>query len=172
MNAHARPQSIFAGDASLAGLLTALSDHDEKALVMTYAGRTIRPGYHVTEVKAGSFVTLGCGGNPDRWEETIVQVEDIGAEGENSGFMRVGKFRSILDQAAGKLQIDGRSRLTFEISQPDEPMAIFDVWAVTGHPDRVALELTGRPAICKPRHREPVASSQACCDSAKARCCA
>jgi len=49
--------------------------------VIDYGGRTIRPGYHVTEVKAGSFGTLDCGGNPDAWRETILQVEDLGPRG-------------------------------------------------------------------------------------------
>ena len=58
MNAPATPAVIeFDGDASLGAILAALESYGEKPLVLNYGGRTIRPGYHVTEVKAGSFVT-------------------------------------------------------------------------------------------------------------------
>ncbi|GLQ08153.1 hypothetical protein GCM10007913_00850 [Devosia yakushimensis] len=56
MTEHASP--LAPADTSLGQVLTMLADHDERPLVIDYAGRRIRPGYHVTEVKAGSFVTL------------------------------------------------------------------------------------------------------------------
>jgi hypothetical protein len=65
MNAHASPSIEFYGDASLGGFLAALEPYADESLVLEYAGRTIQPGFHVTEVKAGAFVTLDCGGNPD-----------------------------------------------------------------------------------------------------------
>eukprot|EP01036_Dinobryon_divergens_P045898 gene45898-61347_t len=57
-------------DSSLASVLAALEPHGDKALVFEYDGGEVQAGYHVTEVKAGSFVTLDCGGNPDAWQET------------------------------------------------------------------------------------------------------
>jgi hypothetical protein len=169
MNIHARPQTDFHGDASLAALMAALADHGNKALVIEYGGRTIRPGYHVTEVKLGSFATLDCGGNPDQWNETILQVEDVGPEEDNS-FMPVRKFKAILEKIGTSLPIDKGSRLTFEISAPGEPMSVFDVFAVTESVDRIVLQLSGRPAICKPRHRAAV-EADACCGRAPG-CCA
>lgn len=64
MNAHATlPYREV--EASLAAVLVQLEGQDEKPLVIEYADRTVQAGYHVTEVKAGSFVTLDCGNNPD-----------------------------------------------------------------------------------------------------------
>jgi hypothetical protein len=31
-------------------------------------------GYHLTELKAASFETVDCGGQTNRWQETIVQL--------------------------------------------------------------------------------------------------
>lgn len=77
MDALAKP---LVADTSLATVLTALAPHEDKSLVIDYGdGREVQAGYHVTEVKAGSFVTLDCGNNPDAWQETILQVEDIRA---------------------------------------------------------------------------------------------
>jgi hypothetical protein len=95
-------------------VLAALEPHADKSLVIEYGGRIIQAGYHVTEVKAGSFATLDCGGNPDRWQETILQVEDL-ASTDGRDFMNVQKFRGILAQVATKIELDNDARLTFDL---------------------------------------------------------
>lgn len=167
------PPFDFQGDALLGTLLGALEPHASKLLVLEYAGRTIQPGYHVTEVKAGSFVTLDCGGNPDRWHETILQVEDLPSH-DGRDHMLAGKFRTILDQVATRIELAAGARLTFEVGMPDEPMRIFDVCAMQPERDRVILRLAARSAICKPRHRATQGTaSAACCgpSTSKSNCC-
>ncbi|UXN66128.1 DUF6428 family protein (plasmid) [Phyllobacterium sp. A18/5-2] len=156
----------FHNDGSLAGILAALEPHSDKSLVLQYRGRTIQPGYHVTEVKAGSFVTLDCGGNPDQWHETILQVEDLPSVGGRD-FMQVSKFRGILAQVATRVVLDADARLTFEVGTPDAPMQVFDVNTLAIEADRIVLALAARPAICKPRHRAAKeAAPAACCGTA------
>src|SRR3954467_13082858 len=121
MNAHAKPLVPLEYDSSLTAVLAALASHEDKSLVIEYGGRAIQPGYHVTEAKAASFVTLDCGGNPDAWEETVLQVEDLPTETGQS-FMTVGKFKSILAQVSRKVSLNETARLTFEIGPPGAPM--------------------------------------------------
>lgn len=173
MNPEASPLPIdFHGDAMLGALLDALEPHASKPLLLEYAERMIQPGYHVTEVKAGAFVTLDCGGNPDRWQETILQIEDLPSQDER-GYMLAGKFRAILAQVAGRIALAPEARLTFEIGMSHEPMRIFDVGAMQPQNDRIVLRLIARPAICKPRHRGAEReSSAACCGpTSKSNCC-
>jgi len=163
-------------DTSLATVLAALESHDDKALVIDYGdGREVQAGYHVTEVKAGSFVTLDCGNNPDAWQETILQVEDIPAD-EGKTFMRVGKFRSILAAVDRKVRLNADARLTFEVSRPDEAMRVYDVAAVDIEAERAVVRLGERSAICKPRHRAKQSQANACCSPSAAStgnaCCA
>lgn len=173
MDAFAKP---LVADTSLANVLAALAPHDDKALVIDYGdGREVRAGYHVTEVKAGSFVTLDCGNNPDAWQETILQVEDIPAA-EGRSFMRVGKFRSILAAVDRKVRLNPDARLTLEVSRPDEAMRVYDVAAIDIGEDKAVIRLGERSAICKPRHRAAQAPGYACCSPATAAtgdaCCA
>ncbi|MBB3147277.1 hypothetical protein FHS21_003693 [Phyllobacterium trifolii] len=163
----------FNDDGSLGGVLAELEPHDDKSLVIEYGGRTIQSGYHVTEVKAGSFVTLDCGGNPDQWHETILQVEDIPSQ-DGREFMKVEKFRKILAQVATKIELEAGARLTFEVGVPGTPMQVFDVHALEIDGERALLRLAPRPAICKPRHRAAqVANAVSCCASpVKSGCCA
>ena len=119
-------------------------------------------------MKAGSFVTLDCGGYPDAWQETVLQVEDIPAA-EGRSFMKVGKFRAILAQVDRKIRLNADARLTIEISRPDRAMQIYDVAHIAIDADRAIVHLGERPAICKPRHRAAPASTSACCSPAEAK---
>lgn len=157
----------FQGDASLGALLEALVPHRGKSLVIEYGDRVVRPGYHVTEVKAGSFVTLDCGGNPDAWRETVLQIEDLGPEGATD-FMGIAKFEGILGKVAARVSLDPGARVTIEIGVPGEPMQIFDLGRLRSTGDNLHLDLVPRAAICKPRHREEMArpgTAAACCGS-------
>jgi uncharacterized protein DUF6428 len=173
MNLHASIFSAGAFDASLASVLAALGPHGDKKLIIDYGGQRVQAGYHITEVKAGSFVTLDCGGNPDAWQETVLQVEDIAGE-DGRGFMLVSKFRGILAQVDKKVRLNDGARLTFEVSRPGEPMQVFDVAGVDIEEAGAVIRLGARPAICKPRHRAEVAKAAACCapSSSGSACCA
>ncbi|UJW84137.1 DUF6428 family protein [Devosia sp. SL43] len=149
-------------ESTLAAVLARLEGHDEKALSIAYDGRVVQAGYHVTEVKAGSFVTLDCGGNPDAWQETVLQVEDIPAT-DDRPMMTAGKFRSILAQVDRKVRLDHDARLTIEIGQPGEAMKVFDIADLAIAEDSAILTLGVRAAICKPRHRAQQAGAAACC---------
>jgi hypothetical protein len=170
MNAHVTP--LVQPDLDLDALRAALSGQEALPLVLTYAGRTIQPGYHVTEIKAARFSAIDCGGNPDSWTETVLQVEDIAGKGDTS-FMSVGKFLSILGRVDSALAMDATSRVTIEVSRPGEAMQVFDIAEVAVSDDRLTLVLEPRPAICKPRHRTAAPAQAACCaPSAAAACCA
>jgi hypothetical protein len=171
MNAPAKPPVAPDVDSSLAQVLAALAPHDGEPLVLVYEdGSRVRSGYHVTEVKAGTFVTLDCGGNPDSWQETILQVEDLPDAGDGRT-MTVGKFRGILAQVARRVPLDGDARLTLEVSRPDEPMRVYDVAGVAAEGAVAVLRLSPRPAICKPRHRAAIAAACAPATAEKG-CCA
>ena len=58
-------------DITIGGLLSVLASHKDKSLVFFYGGKTVQPGYHVTEVKAGQFAALDCGANPEVMDRNI-----------------------------------------------------------------------------------------------------
>lgn len=164
MNAHATLPYIEV-ESTLGAVLSHLQGCEQLTLVIEYDGRVVQPGYHVTEVKAGSFVTLDCGGNPDAWQETVLQVEDIpGSDGRT--MMTAGKFRSILAQVDEKVRLDHDARLTIEIGRPGEAMRVFDIADLSIQDDRAILALGVRAAICKPRHRAQQSEAAACCSPA------
>ena len=167
MNAHAIVYVEV--ESTLGAVLRRLHGLHEATLSIRYGDREVQPGYHVTEVKAGSFQTLDCGGNPDAWQETILQIEDIPSAGKPQ--MTVGKFASILDQVDKKVRLNHDARLTIEIARPGEPISVFNVAGLSVDGDHAVLRLGGRAAICKPRHRAAEKAASCSVPSAKASGC-
>jgi hypothetical protein len=167
MNAHA---TVYVEvESTLGAVLQRLEGHHEATLSIIYGDREVQPGFHVTEVKAGSFQTLDCGGNPDAWQETILQIEDIPGAGKPQ--MTAGKFAAILGQVDRQVGLDHDARLTVEIGRPGEPMSVFDVADLSIDGDHAVLRLGIRAAICKPRHRAAHQAASCCAPAAKASGC-
>jgi hypothetical protein len=157
------PAIQFAGEISAAELITRLTEHCDKTLVFNYEGRDIQPGYHVTEVKTGSFQALDCGANHESWHETFIQLWDIPQE-DHRRFMPAAKFLAIIGKVAERVPFDPDAKVTFEVSDGQQAMALYRASAIGVQGDVIHIELTRRPASCKPRDRwlEAQEAPQAC----------
>jgi hypothetical protein len=139
-------------DPPTGSFLEALKPYTALPLVIAYAHRETRAGYHITEVKSGRFSALDCGGNPEAWSETFIQVWDVPGEPQ-SRVMTVGKFLAIMDKVADDVGLDKDSRLTFECGDDVGVIGVYAVEGVTVEADRVLISLSPRHASCKPRDR-------------------
>lgn len=162
-------------DITLGQLLDGLSLAPEAPLVFLYEGQPVKPGYHVTEVKAGAFSALDCGANPEAWSEMFIQLWDIEEDGRSH--MPAGKFSAIIRKVSDHVRLDPAAKLTFEVSDGSRPMALY-----CASPPRLAgglfeVTLAARPSSCKPRDRwlaEKAAVAASCCSpsTTDAQCCA
>lgn len=172
MNTIDKPESTGT-DITLGELLDRIADTPDSPLVFRYDGQPIKPGYHVTEVKAGQFSALDCGANPEAWSEIFVQLWDI-EEGERT-HMTAGKFGAIVSKVSEHVRLDGSAKLTFEVSDGVRPMELFCADAPIKVDGALIVALLPRPASCKPRDRwlaEEQARSASCCASAtSSKCC-
>lgn len=161
-------------DISLGALLERAALAPDLPLVFFYDGHPIRAGYHVTEVKAGQFSALDCGANPESWAEIFVQLWDIDESGRSH--MPAGKFAAIVRKVSEHVALDGSAKLTFEVSDGIRPMELFCAGAPVELDGALHVDLSPRPASCKPRDRwlaqqRPV--TQNCCGSSQPEpCCA
>ena len=159
-------------DITLGTMLAACDRDPSAALVFAYDGRDIRPGYHVTEVKAGDFSALDCGGNPEAWSEIFVQLWDI-EEGDRR-HMAAGKFAAIIRKVSQHVGIDMDARLTFEVSDGIAPMQLHRAETLTPEDGTLRVALSPRPASCKPRDRwleEQKTASTCCAPQSSEPCC-
>ena len=170
----ALPGASPACDITTRDLLDVLAQNPAKPLVFLYDGATIRPGYHVTEVKTGRFTALDCGANFEAWTETFIQLWDIDA-GDRT-HMTAGKFAAIIDKVAQLAPLDTDTRLTFEVSDGLEAMRLYQAAGLDADDNRITVRLARRPASCKPRDRwlAQEQETSSCCETAttKQACCA
>lgn len=167
----ARPP-LPATDVELGALLAGCDAHRSAALVFSYGGSDIRPGYHVTEVKAGRFAALDCGANPEAWSEIFIQLWDIVEDDRTH--MTAGKFAAIIRKVSDHVALEPGARLTFEVSDGVAPMQLHCAATPTFLDGVLRVDLAPRPASCKPRDRWLVAQGEksACCGSrAQEPCC-
>ncbi len=158
-------------DIDLGVLLAMLDARPDLPLVFKYDGRDVKPGYHVTEVKSGRFDALDCGANPESWTEIFVQLWDVDEVGRTH--MPARKFSSIVRKVSEHVGLPKTARLTFEVSDGVAPMALYCA-ATPGVQDGVVrIELSPRPASCKPRDRwlEERARTVSSCCGATTTCC-
>lgn len=113
--------SIGGDDITIGELLEAPGRHPSSSLTFRYDGRALRKGYHVTEVKAGTFAGLDCGANPEAWTEIFVQLWDVDDAPDQ---MTARKFAAIIGKVADHLSLDRTARLTFEVSDGIQPMQL------------------------------------------------
>ena len=169
-------QADFQSDGiSIGELLSFLADHKEKPLVFSYDGRSVKPGYHVTEVKAGSFAALDCGANHEAWTELFIQLWDVNEDERTH--MPAGKFSAIIRKVSEHVALDPTAKLTFEVSDGIAPMQLHKASMPLVQGEEVHVQLSARAASCKPRDRwlvEQAKDTAACCGPAKGddqQCC-
>lgn len=172
MNAIDKP--VPRDDVSLGFLLDTLAGASDQPLVFHYDGRPVKPGYHVTEVKAGQFSALDCGANPEAWSEIFVQLWDI-EEGDHT-HMTADKFSAIIRKFSEHVKIEGTAKLTFEVSDGIRPMQLYCASTPVLEGGALHVELVARPASCKPRDRwlaEETRKTAPCCapSAGTSACC-
>lgn len=165
------PPPADPGDITIGELLRFLSGNPGLPLIFFYDGHPVRPGYHVTEVKAGQFAALDCGANPESWTEIFVQLWDVD---EDRVHMPAGKFSAIIRKVTEHLNLDQAAKLTFEVSDGARPMQLYRAALPEVLAGAVHVALSPRPASCKPRDRwlaEQQAQTSCCAMSNEKPCC-
>jgi uncharacterized protein DUF6428 len=177
MTAVAKPRSTVGAlmptdEVSAQALLNTLASHKDKNLIFNYEGHDVRPSYHVTEVKTGSFRALDCGANAERWNETFIQLWDI--EEDNRSHMAAWKFLAIIGKVGDAVGFDADAKLTFEVSDGVRPMQIYRADRIE-MTDAVRVYLSARPSSCKPRDRwlaeESAQTATSCCGPKTSKPC-
>jgi hypothetical protein len=146
---------------------------DNQLIFVDLDGHAARSGYHLTELKAALFKTVDCGGQVNRWPETIVQLwvpPDPDAD-----YMTVGKFLKIFDKVRGMIPVDFDAEIRVEYGDENFFPSTYRVGSVTNNRQttRVLLEPPG--TTCKARDRRIAAGqssvpSESCCLPTRSCC--
>jgi hypothetical protein len=126
-------------------------------------GVLIHAGYHLTEIKAAKFDTVDCGGEKNRWNETILQLW-VPQNERGDEFMTAGKFLGIYDKVSRMIDVDLAAEIRFEYGDENFFSSNYHVESIDE--DKVALRVELRPpqTTCKARDRRAGSATSSCCD--------
>jgi hypothetical protein len=127
-------------------------------------GLTVRPGYHLTELKAATYDAIDCGAQKNRWNETIVQLW-VPEEEASDELMTAGKFLSIYDKVSGMISIDPEAEMRFEYGDESFFPSNYHVATVKQDDATIRVELQPPQTTCKARDRRlaGVETGRGCC---------
>ena len=115
----------------------------------------IGAGYHVTELKLASILSIDCGARTSSWTEAVLQLLD----GEGRGHMTIGKFNSILARSLKEVDGLGASPAFVEFGHGNAGMQIFRPGEPEAGGEAVTLRLKPVRAHCKPEQEARQAKS-------------
>jgi hypothetical protein len=145
---------------------------DSQLIFVDPAGHTVHSGYHLTELKAASFDTVDCGGQANRWQETIVELW-VPGEAE-SGYMTAGKFLEIFDKVRGMIPLNIDTEVRIEYGDENFFPSTYHVRSVTRDRDTTRVLLEPPATTCKARDRRAgnPQTPDSCCAARTQSCCA
>lgn len=140
----------------------------DQLIFVNEAGEAIHAGYHLTEIKAAHFETVDCGGQTNRWDETVVQLW-VPANADDE-YMTAGKFLKIFDKVTGMIPLRLETEIRVEYGDENFFPSLYHVDAVRNAPGQVRVVITPPTTTCKARDRR-LTEVETCCQPAAAACC-
>ncbi len=142
----------------------------DRLLFVNEAGDVVHAGYHLTELKAAHLDTVDCGGQMNRWNETVLQLW-VPANADEE-YMTGRKFLSIFDKVAGMIPLQFEAEIRVEYGDEDFFPSLYHVRAVTRNNGTTRVLLEPPSTTCKARDRRlKEVETEACCQSVEAGCC-
>lgn len=139
----------------------------DELIFVNETGQVIPPGYHLTEIKAAHFETVDCGGQTNRWNETIVQLRAPADADDAEAYMASRKFLSIFDRVTKMIPLDLEAEVRVEYGDRNFFPSLYHVDAMESDTGTTRGSLHPPQTTCKARDRR-LQKADACCE---ATCC-
>src|SRR5256885_13440097 len=134
----------------------------KKVLLFANAdGDVVHRGYHLTEIKAVKYDTVDCGGQKNRWNETILQLWV--PENADDDYMLANKFVSIYDKVSKMVSIDGDTEVRIEYGDENFFPTTYNVENFNETSDSLCFVLEPPSTTCKARDRRKMNTESCCC---------
>ena len=134
---------------------------DNALVFVNLDGDRIHAGYHLTEIKAAKFDTVDCGGQKNRWKETIMQLW-VPENESNKEFMTAEKFLSIYEKVSRIIDVDLSAEVRFEYGDENFFPSNYHVESVSESNGTLRVGLRPPQTTCKARDRRS-ADASCCC---------
>jgi hypothetical protein len=146
---------------------------DHQLIFVDLAGHAVHGGYHLTELKAASFETVDCGGQTNRWPETIVQLW-VPTDPDDE-YMTAAKFLKIFDKVRGMIPLNFDAEIRVEYGDENLFPSTYQVRSMTHDREATRVLLEPPETTCKARDRRTAAAhssspGDSCCLAAQSCC--
>ncbi len=113
------------------------------------SGKFIKPTFHITEVKNVTIESVDCGGNPDSYRQTIVQLMVNPLEKMRKPWSAQ-KALDIFNKTIALKPMNEDAEIFFEYGDIEMRTSNFSVENVIFVNGAIRFELFSKPTVCKP----------------------
>ena len=130
--------------------LSVLRENGEKELKIEFRpGEFLPTAFHITEVKNVHIESVDCGGRPDSYDQTVVQLWWDGQEQKDRAMSGATALK-IFDIVDKVKPLKGGTDLFLEWGHGDLPPSNYQVQEIDNQEDSVTFKLFAPPTVCKP----------------------
>lgn len=157
-----------------------LEENLEKELLFEYdTNKFAGTNYHLTEVKNVAFNTVDCGGNPNQWKETHLQLWESPNEIGKEDYLTVDKALSILNKVNGIQALWLDTELKVEFGNENIATSVMKIDSVKLKNTRIIVQLFTEKTLCKSpgvcnveiNSSKPEKETESTCCSTNTSCC-
>jgi len=146
-----------------------LATHSGKELLFQYQdNKLVGANYHITEIKNTTFDTVDCGGTPNYWQETIVQLLENKAELDRKDYLSTEKALAIFKRVNGIKPLLMEAEIKFEYGNDTfhtSVMVVDNLEVING---QVVVKLAMVHTACKANEVCGIPATE---DTSDASCC-
>ena len=145
--------------------LSLLTTHADKELIFEFLeGKYVPSGYHITEVKNVHIESVDCGGRPDAYDQTIVQLWHNESKEDDTN-LTADKANAIFKKVDGVKPIRQDAPIFFEWGNAAYRTSVYDVTSFEVVDNQLIIKMFVPATVCKPKYELEVmgCSTDGCC---------
>lgn len=128
--------------------LNLLRENADKELVFEYqSDKFVDANYHLTEIKNVSFETVDCGGKPNNWKETQIQLWESSTDSRE--YLRTDKALSIFEKVNKINPLWLETELKVEFGNGDFHTSVMKIGGYKKGDSRLNIQLFEEKTLCK-----------------------
>ncbi len=148
-----------------------LKQNPHKELLFEYSNNQFAgTNYHLTEIKKVNFDTVDCGGNPNQWNETQLQIWESPNEIGKQNYMTTDKILSIFEKVNGINPLNFDTEIKVEYGNTNFHTAVMKINNHKIKANQLIIQLFEEKTLCKaPSNPKENNQKTSCCSSTS--CC-
>jgi len=130
-----------------------------------------KANYHLTEIKKVYFDTVDCGGNPNEWHETQMQIWESPNEIGKTNYMTTDKILSIFKRVDSIKLLDFETELKVEYGNDTFHTSVMKIKGFHETENKLIIQLFEEKTLCKAPSNTNKEEKTSCCSTEMTSSC-